>query len=440
MGRAGTWMPCAFVLLPLLCLLLAGLAGGEEAGDTRVLRIATSGDYAPFSLEGNVVRAPRSSSALQARGFDIEIARAYAKARGLEIQWQRFRWPDLLAALEAGAFDLAMSGITVRPERSVAGLFSIPVATTGAVALVHIESPHRQVDHLDREGLRIAVNAGGHLERVTRARFARATIIAVPDNRAVPRMIALGTADAIITDTLEAPHWRIANPGLRALPPFTRDHKAYLAPPTQAALIADLDAWLMASERDGSLAKLRLTFMGTSGEGMSTAAPLAALLASLDERLSLMPAVAAHKRAKGLPIEVPAREARVVEAALASVARAADAAGIAAPPAAPVRALFRAQIEAAKDIQRRGAGPESAAPPPFDLDGELRPALIRLGDRIARLLVHLPSETIEDDALRARTEAALARHRLSPERLQTLVRALRDLASVPREAANVETQ
>ncbi len=40
------------------------------------------------------------------------------------------------ADLGAGRFELALSGITIRPDRSLAGRFSLPLTTTGAVALV----------------------------------------------------------------------------------------------------------------------------------------------------------------------------------------------------------------------------------------------------------------------------------------------------------------
>src|SRR4029450_820867 len=57
----------------LLASLLA-CAGGDAARP--VLRDGTSGDYAPFS--------ERDVAGLRA-GFDVDVARAYARERGLEI-------------------------------------------------------------------------------------------------------------------------------------------------------------------------------------------------------------------------------------------------------------------------------------------------------------------------------------------------------------------
>ena len=138
--------------------------------------MGTSGDYAPFSL---------AAEGGEPSGFDVEVARRYAKERGLELEFVRFRWPNLLRDLEAGRFDLAMSGITVVPRRSLAGRFSVPVAESGAVLLTREPERWKTLDELDRPDLRIGVNAGGYLEQVARRRFPRATLLAIPSNQAV---------------------------------------------------------------------------------------------------------------------------------------------------------------------------------------------------------------------------------------------------------------
>jgi hypothetical protein len=71
------------------------------------------------------------------------------------------------------------------------------------------------------------------------------------------------------------------------------------------------------------------------------------------------------------------------------VARHARAAGAPPPEPARVRALYRAQIEAAVALQERTLAGPAAPGRRFDLRAELRPALLRLGDRIAWLLVRL---------------------------------------------------
>jgi cyclohexadienyl dehydratase len=373
-------------LRPLLLITLLLFASDLSARENAVIRVGTSGDYAPFSLA-------LEGEAIVFEGFDIAVARAFAEAHGYELVPKRFRWSNLSASLEAGRFDIAMSGITIIPDRSAIGRFSIPVVETGAVVLVRELEGDPGLKSLDRSTIRIGVNAGGYLERVARERFRKATLLAIPDNAAVLDALATGNVHAVVTDTVEAGLWLGAAPGARQIGPITRDRKAYLVRADRPELAAQLDRWLLAREADGTLAAVRELYFGENA-GPAVSTPLTALLAAVDERLSLMPLVAVSKRETGLPLVAPRREAAVLDAAVAAVADAATAAEVAAPPAeALVRAFFRAQIEASKQLQWSALKDPAFVRPedPPDVSDVLRPALMRIGEKIARLIVALPS-------------------------------------------------
>jgi len=367
-------------------LLAAALAAASAAAEPATLRVGTSGDYAPFS----------SGPSATAKGFDLDVARAFAADRGLALEVVRFRWPELESDLAAGRFDVAMSGVTVRPERSIAGRFSVPVAEASAVAIVRDSAKHASLDALDAPDVRIGVNAGGHLERAAQLRFPRATLVAIASNAAVPRALEQGLVDAVVSDDLEAPAWLHQAKGSELLDAFTRDRKAYLVRADRADLAADLDTWLLAREADGTLSRLRREHLGRAGP--ATATPLGALVAAIDERLSLMPLVAAAKRRGRLAIEVPARERDVQDRGAAAAAAAAKAAGLPPPSDDAVRALFAGLIGCAKEVQRT-APPAPAGDADDDLDDELRPTLLRIGEQIAFLLVRLPESTSPAAAL-----------------------------------------
>lgn len=374
--------------LRLTCFALFLAVSGAAAADTPgVLRVGTSGDYAPFSFAAPAI--PEGLDGFD--GFDVVLARAYAEERGLQLELVRFAWRQLLSDLAGGRFEVAMSGITVRPERSLVGRFSVALAESAAVVLVHDHIGVSNLERLDQRRYRIGVNAGGHLERVTRERFKRATLVSIPENQSVLRALRELDLDAAVTDTLEAPVWEAELEDVKRLGPFTRDRKALLVRADRGELAADLDRWLLAREADGSLGRLRRRWLA-GAPARSLATPLEALVAATDERLALMPWVLAAKRRDVLPIADPIREKRVIEAGVAAVAKAAAASRQPAPPEAAVRAFYRAQIEAAKQVQLRAGRDEGFVPvePVPDLGGELRPALIRIGERIARLLVTLP--------------------------------------------------
>ncbi len=404
----------------LLAFSISFAASSATALERKLLRVGTSGDYAPWSERAPAPEGEREidGNSLNS-GFDIEVARAYATERDLELRFVPFRWPKLLELLAADRFDVAMSGITVRSERSLAGRFSVPVAEAGAILLLPPESSLRSVEDLERlTRVRIAVNAGGHLEQVAQQRFPNATLVAVSSNPAVLEVLLARGAEVALTDTSEAPIWLAraqAEKGekLRLIGPLTQDRKAYLFPPGADELAADFDAWLAAREASGWLAELRAERL-RSEEARPLAAALPALFAAIDERLSLMPMLGVAKRREGFPIEVPEREVEVLNAAVMQVRDASLRAGRAEPSEAEkhaLRELYRAQFDAAKQIQlaavRDELIPDEVALP--DVEEVLRPALDRIGERIARLIVALPvdagQELVESTArLELRTD------------------------------------
>jgi cyclohexadienyl dehydratase len=411
----------SLALAAAVCLV----AMGTPASSAPPVRVGTSGDYAPFSVledkhEGPVVY----------QGLAPTLARAFARDRGLEIEFVLFRWPELLEDLDAGRFDVAMSGVTVRPERSLRGRFSLPITTSGAMVLVPDASPFVTIEELDEKQFQIAVNGGGHLERVSQKHFAKARILPMSENQKVIQALAEGRVDAAITDTREAPLWQNQFPGLRSIGPFTRDRKAFLVRADNPELARDLDAWLLEAEQSGQLETLRIQELGKSTHPTSTTRPLRALLAAVDERLSLMPWVAEAKRRTGGPIEVPEVETRVLSDAIARyrIAMAQDPESLPAKEEA-VLDFYRAQIEAAKSIQRQTlAHPAADARVAPDLNTELRPALVRINDRIATLLVALPEEIDPDEVLQASREELVSTD-LTPPMQSAITEALIALTS-----------
>jgi cyclohexadienyl dehydratase len=375
-GRSDLPLPCSRISRCSRCppwreilLLILVLAGSlplfaPPASANPPLRIATSGDYAPFSYE-------EESGKL--RGLDVEIAERLGQDLGVEIRFVRFAWPELESKLEHGDFDVAMSGVTMRPDRALIGLYTRPYASTGAVALVRAGGPIKSVRDLGRPATRLAVSAGGHLERVARSRFPKALLKPTTDNWSLAEQVKTGAADAAITDSAEVRQW--LGPGLRTVGPFTYDHKAFLLPASQVQLAERVDAWLVEREQDGWLPSLRGRWLGEWAALNADAMARETVGALIELRLGLMPMVAAAKRGAALPIEDPAQEERVVGRARAQAGDAAR----------HVEGVYRVLIEMAKSVQRQA----SATTPAQPLD-RLRAAIGRVDQQLIGELRHLP--------------------------------------------------
>lgn len=427
--------------------------GEDSAAPRRILRIGTSGDYPPFS-----VTDPAGGLA----GFDVEVARAFADAEGSRLELVRFRWPQLAGRLAEGAFAVAMSGITVRPERLLEGEMTAAVAVSRALLVAPaVEPPPRQKRRGQAEppppgpvqssvslaaagqpGTRIGVNAGGHLERLGRSRFPAADWKTVGDNRDLAGLLRSRAVRALVTDDLELPVIEAAlGQRLAVVAELSRDRKAYWTAPGRSTLRGSLDGWLRQRESDGSLAYLREHLLGpdaghtgpasagpagqgrpdeaggADGSGLSIASPAVRVADLAGRRLMLMPLVAAAKRAAGLPIRDVKREGAVL-----SLARErAEEAGL--EPESSVE-LANAQIEAACRVQESSVATPSAAasPEPPTLE-TLRAAIDRIDARLTEELARsAPLQVSEPQLVGALREMAVVP--VPAAQLQDLARAL----------------
>ena len=82
------------------------------------LRVGTTGDYRPFTV--------LDKGTGEYSGFDIDMARALAKALGVSIAFAPTTWSSLAKDLAADDFDIAMGGVSVTLDRQKTGFFSAP--------------------------------------------------------------------------------------------------------------------------------------------------------------------------------------------------------------------------------------------------------------------------------------------------------------------------
>jgi cyclohexadienyl dehydratase len=210
-----------------------------------VMRVGTTGDYAPFSL-----RQADGSHA----GADIDMAHDLAGRLGVAIDWVPCVWVTLLDDFLAGRFDIAMGGVTVNPARAAKAYFSLPTFIDGKRPLCRREDRERftSIAAINRPGVRVIANPGSANEAFARAHFPRAAVTIHHDNASVFLELVAGRADVMVTDGLEADHQARLHPELAAVAvaPFTRLEKAYMFA-RDNAMKAYIDAWLGAAFADG---------------------------------------------------------------------------------------------------------------------------------------------------------------------------------------------
>lgn len=215
-----------------------------------VLRIGTTGDYAPFTLDSNGTLD----------GSDIRLAEELAESLHVRPVFVHTTWASLPADLIQSDFDVAVGGISITPAREAQGSFSVPYSSGGKTILSRCADARKfraGIEPVDRPEVRVIVNPGGTNEQFVREHLGRARIIVFPDNRGVFEELAAGRADVMITDDVEAMLQSRRHPGLCRAYPGTLTHadKAiYL--PRDPELLHVVDEWLKPKVAAGEPARL----------------------------------------------------------------------------------------------------------------------------------------------------------------------------------------
>ena len=372
----------AIQLFALIGLIACSAAAGAQSSSASrlddisargVLRVGTTGDYKPFSF-----RIGKSNNFI---GSDIELAASLAQALNVKLQLVPTSWPSLMQDFSAGKFDMAISGVSITPERQKVAQFSIPYLRDGKAPIARCENSARfqTLAQIDQADVRLIVNPGGTNERFAKANAPHAQLTVYPDNVSIFDQIINKQADLMITDAIETKLQQHLHPELCAIhpeAPFDHSEKAILLP-RDAQLQTVINLWMQLSIANGSVQK-------SMDRWLDFPWGLESLRRAVDRRLLLAEAVARAKWNVQASIEDLAREEQVIQAAVKQGAEFNLDSNL-------VESVLRAQIQASKTVQRdlfakwaeQHAGKFADAP---DLAKTIRPELDRITTELLRSL------------------------------------------------------
>ena len=233
----------------------AGLAQGEDRlaalrarGE---LRVCVWPEYFAISW-----RNPRGG---ELEGLDMDMARVFAARLRVRLALVEMDMQAVPAAVEAGACDIAMSGVTVTEERAGRIAFTKPYLSSPLLGIANRASARVQGwAAVDRPGVVVAVAAGTPAEAIMRSALARAELNVLRPPRLREAEVQSGRADVFITDVpygrglAQQQDWvrLIEAPGR-----FGETLMAWAVPRGDAAWLAEANNFLAAVKADGSLAR-----------------------------------------------------------------------------------------------------------------------------------------------------------------------------------------
>jgi len=166
----------------------------KQAG---VLKIGLEGTYPPFdsrNAQGELV------------GFDVDVAKAVAARLGVKPEFIPTEWSGIIAALQAGKFDVIVNQVTITPQRQQALDFSQPY-TYSAAQLIQRADDKREFKSLDefKGDKKLGVTLGTNYDQMARA-VPGINVQTYPGAPEKLRDLAAKRIDATIDDRLMLPY------------------------------------------------------------------------------------------------------------------------------------------------------------------------------------------------------------------------------------------
>ncbi|WP_028220725.1 transporter substrate-binding domain-containing protein [Paraburkholderia oxyphila] len=166
----------------------------KQAG---VLKIGLEGTYPPFdsrNSQGELV------------GFDVDVAKAVAAKLGVKPEFIPTEWSGIIAALQAGKFDVIVNQVTITPQRQQALDFSQPY-TYSAAQLIQRADDRREFKSLDefKGDKKLGVTLGTNYDQMARA-VQGINVQTYPGAPEKLRDLAAKRIDATIDDRLMLPY------------------------------------------------------------------------------------------------------------------------------------------------------------------------------------------------------------------------------------------
>ncbi len=170
------------------------LAGSviDRIHSSQTLVVGTPGDFPPFTV------ATTSGKLI---GMDIDIVKNLAAMMKVNIRFERMEFAKLIPALQDGKIDLAVSGMTMSPERNMQVAFIGPYAVSGQ-SLLGKRSLLETITDLKELGdarLKIAALKGTTSEAIA-DKIPKATITRTDTLDQSLMLLLAGKVDALLAD------------------------------------------------------------------------------------------------------------------------------------------------------------------------------------------------------------------------------------------------
>lgn len=188
------------VLVASACLLTA--CGSNDKKDTSVSDIKDKGtmvvalnpEFAPFEFKTLVDGKDTIV------GADVKIAEAIGEELGVKVKFSSMSFNNVLASLQSGKADIAISGISATPERKKAYNFSEPYYESENVVLIKKTDLDKYTKTTSLDGLSVGTQKGTIQETVASEQLKGSKVVALTQNGEMINELKNGQIQAVVLE------------------------------------------------------------------------------------------------------------------------------------------------------------------------------------------------------------------------------------------------
>lgn len=180
-------------------LLLTACGSGQKEDtslkdiqDKGTLTVAMNPEFAPFEFKTLV------SGKDTIVGADVEIANAIGKELGVKVKFSSMSFNNVLASLQSGKADIAVSGISATKERAKVYDFSESYYESVNVVIVKKSDLSKYTSTADFENASVATQKGTIQETVAKDQLKGAKVVSLVQNGEMINELKSSQVDAVV--------------------------------------------------------------------------------------------------------------------------------------------------------------------------------------------------------------------------------------------------
>ena len=153
-------------------------------------------------MTGNMPPLNMTSKEGELMGYEVDLARAMAKAMGVKAELKTMPFAELLPALEAGKIDMILSNMTITPGRNLKVAFVGPYFTSGKAFLTKIRTIAMadEADDIDAKNTKLVALKGSTSQAFIETAMPEAQLVTATDYDEAVKMVLDDKVHAMVAD------------------------------------------------------------------------------------------------------------------------------------------------------------------------------------------------------------------------------------------------